>query len=69
MQKNPQTRVGISWNFTDLHGVMQVQIPTFTQHGNFNNGVANPKYGTSVNNVMYFAISIQMVLIFISVIT
>ena len=30
MQKNPQTKEGISWIFTDFHGVMLVQSPTCT---------------------------------------
>ena len=30
MQKNPQTRAGISWIFTYFHGIMRVQSPTCT---------------------------------------
>ena len=30
IEKNPQTRKDISWIFTDFHGVMLVQSPTYT---------------------------------------
>ena len=30
IQKNPQTREDIFWIFTDFHGVMWVQSPTYT---------------------------------------
>ena len=30
MKKNPQTKEGTFWVFTDFHGVMRVQIPTCT---------------------------------------
>ena len=43
MKKNPQTKEDTSWIFTDFQGVMRLQSPTCTPHGNFINGVGNPK--------------------------
>ena len=43
-EKNPQTMEDLFWIFTDFHGVMRVQSPTFTPpHKNFINGVASPE--------------------------
>ena len=30
MKRNPQTKKNTFWIFTDFHGVMQVQSPTYT---------------------------------------
>ena len=38
MEKNPHTKEDTLWIFTDFHGV-HLALP----HGNFINGVANPK--------------------------
>ena len=43
MQKNPQTEENTFWIFTYFHGVMRVQSPTCTPHGNSINGVVNPE--------------------------
>ena len=35
IQKNPQTRQNIFWIFTDFHGAMWVQSPTYTPRQKF----------------------------------
>ena len=35
MKKNPQTKEGTFWIFTDVHGVMRVQSPSCTSARKF----------------------------------